>query len=154
MTRWSFRCGVSSRAVTIGAVTLAASGCAAIARIFGYNFVADVAIAISVIAGIVLLVVLAKGERKETKDESVEANVIKKIAAVCEAISRGDFEARIVDIKETGGPAQSERYDRPVRRIRSRSDGQSRGGLPQHLLPAHFLRRAAGLVPRGSGNHQ
>jgi hypothetical protein len=94
--------------VTIGAVTLAVSACPAIARICGYNFVADVAIAISVIAGVVLLVVLAKGERKETKDESVEAKVINKIEAVCEAISRGDFEARIVDIKETGGLADAQ----------------------------------------------
>ncbi len=108
MMRWSFRFDASSRAVTVGTVALAASACAAIARIFGYNFVADVAIAISVIAGIVLLVVLAKGERKETKDESAEANVINKIATVCEAICRGDFEARIVDIKETGGLADAQ----------------------------------------------
>ena len=108
MTRWSFRFDASSRAVTIGGVALAASACAAIAGVFGANFVADAAIALSVFAGIVLLVVLAKGERKEMTGESAEANVINKIATVCEAISKGNFEARIIDIKETGGLADAQ----------------------------------------------
>jgi len=107
MTRLSFRFDASSRAVTIGAVALAASACAAIARVAGYNLVEDAAIALSVVAGVFLLVVLAKGDRKETTSESAEANVINKIATVCEAISKGNFEARIIDIKETGSLADA-----------------------------------------------
>ncbi len=103
MTRLSFRFDASSRAVTIGAVALAASACAAIARVAGYNLVEDAAIALSVIAGVLLLVVLAKGDRKETKkSESVEVNVINKITAVCDEICKGNFEARIGDVTEGG----------------------------------------------------
>ena len=57
MTRLSFRSDASSRAVTIGAVALAASACAAIARAAGYNLAEDAAIGLSVIAGVFLLVV-------------------------------------------------------------------------------------------------
>jgi len=94
--------------VTIGGVALAASACAAIARIFGANFVGDAAIALTVFAGIVPLVVLAKGERKDTTGESAEATVINKTATVREAISKGYFEARIIDIKDTGGLADAQ----------------------------------------------
>ena len=108
MMRWSFRFDASSRAVTLGAVALAASACAAVARVSGYGLVEDGAIALSVIAGVTLLVVLARGERKVTNDVSVEAEVISRIATVCEAICKGDFEARIVGIKETGRLADAQ----------------------------------------------
>ncbi len=108
MTRWSFRFDAVSRVATIGAIALAASACAAIARVFGYNFVEDAALASSMIAGVCLLVVMARGERKETKGESLETNVINKIATVCAAISKGDFEARIVDIQEPGSLADAQ----------------------------------------------
>src|SRR5512146_686654 len=109
MTRLSFRFDASSRAVTIGAVALAASACAAMARVAGYNLVEDAAIAASVIAGVLLLVVLAKGERKETqKSEGVEANVINKITAVCDEICKGNFEARIGDVTESGSLADAQ----------------------------------------------
>ncbi len=103
MTRLSFRFDASSRVVTIGAIALAASVCAATARLAGFNLVEDVAIASSAIAGVFLLVFLAKGKREETnKSESVEANVIKKITAVCDEICKGNFEARIADVTEGG----------------------------------------------------
>ena len=60
------------------------------------------------IAGVCLLVVMARGERKETKGESLETNVINKIATVCAAISKGDFEARIIDIQEPGSLADAQ----------------------------------------------
>ena len=105
MMRWSFRFDASARAVTLGAVALAASAGAAVARVSGYGLVEDGAIALSVIAGVALLVVLARGERKVTSDVGAETEVIGRIATVCEAICKGDFEARIVGIKETGSLA-------------------------------------------------
>ena len=103
MKRLSFRFDASSRVVTLGAVALAASACAAMARMIGVGLAEDVAIASSVTAGVLLLVFLAKGSREETnKGDSVEANVIKKITAVCDEICKGHFEARIGDVTEGG----------------------------------------------------
>jgi methyl-accepting chemotaxis protein len=109
MTRLSFRFDAVFTAKVAAAVALAASLGAAIARAAGYSLVEDAAIASSVIAGVVLLAVLAKGDRKETKkSESAEAKVINKITAVCDEICKGNFEARIGDVTEGGGLADAQ----------------------------------------------
>jgi len=53
--------------MSIGIVALAASASAAIAGFFGYDYLEDAAIALSMFAGVLLLVVLAKGESAETQ---------------------------------------------------------------------------------------
>lgn len=67
MTRSSFRSDSFSRVMSIGIVALAASASAAIAGFFGYDYLEDAAIALSMFAGVLLLVVLAKGESAETQ---------------------------------------------------------------------------------------
>ncbi len=109
MMRSSFRFEASSRVMTAVIVMLAASLCAAAARLFGYGYVEDAAIGLSAIGAVVLLVVLAKGERKATTtSESTEAKVINKITAVCDEICKGNFEARIGDVTEGGALADAQ----------------------------------------------
>ena len=103
MTRLFSRFEVVSMVTAAGVVALVASICAATGRLLGFDYFANVAIGLSVISGVALLVILMKGERKETKrSESVETRVINKITAVCDEICKGNFEARIGDVTEGG----------------------------------------------------
>ena len=109
MTRSSFRFDGFLGPTTICAVALTASAFAAIGRFFGFAGFEPIAVDISAIAGAVLLFLLLKRgaaaagkEKTRAGSKSAEANVLDKIAAVCGEISRGNFEARIIGISETG----------------------------------------------------
>jgi methyl-accepting chemotaxis protein len=103
----SFRFDAFAATVSVCAATLLASACAAIGGFFGHETLASVAIDVSAIAAAGLLVLLLHGAAKAQRasaaeGESVHTGIIDKIAAVCGEISRGNFEARIAHIGETG----------------------------------------------------
>ena len=103
MTRLFSRFDAPSTAPTIAVVALAASVCATAARLLGFDYLANAALGLSVIAGLAMLVVVTKGKRNEAiQNESAESRVIAKITAVCDEICKGNFEARIGDVTEGG----------------------------------------------------
>ncbi|MBI1868405.1 MAG: hypothetical protein HYS06_08955 [Methylocystis sp.] len=82
-------------------VAVAASALAALAGFFGkYEFEHVAAIASAIVGGL-SLVALVKNER-------AHARVINRIATVCREISKGNFEARIINIAETGRLADAQ----------------------------------------------
>jgi methyl-accepting chemotaxis protein len=101
MTRSSSRFESVSmvRAGVVMAVT--ASALAALAGSFGSYELEHIATTASAIVGALSLIALSKHER-------AHARVIDKIATVCGEISKGNFEARILNIEETGRLADAQ----------------------------------------------
>jgi methyl-accepting chemotaxis protein len=109
MTRSSSRFDASTGATTGGAVALAASASAAVAIFLGHQDLVRLAVDCSVVAGVFLFIILVKNEirsgrnrKLNVSDDGARSLVIDKIAAICTEISRGNFEARIAGIGETG----------------------------------------------------
>jgi len=94
-------------------ITLALSAFALTARSLGYQEPIEYsAMAASAFVSALLLIVLVRSEiikannkNIETRREHVQSSVIGKITATCQEISRGNFEARITNIDETGSLA-------------------------------------------------
>ncbi len=107
MTRSSFRLAQLLKPAIVCAVALAASATAAIATFTGYEDIGHIAVGISILAGAILLTVIVRSEIASAADkkggrQTDESRIIEKIATICEQISRGDFEARITNIVESG----------------------------------------------------
>jgi methyl-accepting chemotaxis protein len=99
----SFRSDAALRVV--GAVALASSLCAIAAVYFGHRGLELGALALSVVAGIVMLAGLWRESVSPVAD--AETNVAGKIAALCDAIRSGDREAKIAG-GEAGALAEVE----------------------------------------------
>jgi methyl-accepting chemotaxis protein len=109
MTPSSSRFDAFTAAVGVCAVAFAASVCAALSGWFGYPSLATPAIDVAAITCAALLALLlrsavsrARHASDEAKTEGAHAAIIDKIASVSSEISRGNFEARITHITETG----------------------------------------------------
>ncbi len=107
MTRSSSRSAQMLKPAIICAVAVAASAAAAIAAFFGYEDIGHFAVDLSLLASALLLAILVKDQiararKGKDRHQSDEARTIEKIAAACDQISKGNFEARIMDIVETG----------------------------------------------------
>jgi methyl-accepting chemotaxis protein len=105
MTRLSFRYDFFTRVTTGVLVALTSSVCAAIAGFIGYQVLENIALAVSVVAGAFVLINLKPNEEIRTENENAQSGVIDKIASVCREIRKGNFEARIANINETGALA-------------------------------------------------
>ena len=108
MTRLSSR---SDRAVMTGpaaVVILLSSAIAGYAAWIGLAGLGLGALAVSMIAALLLLVDARAVPKPAASAESTEREVIARIAQVCGEISRGNFEARITDITETGVLAEAQ----------------------------------------------
>ncbi len=88
---------------------LALSALAAAAAFLGCENLEHGAIAVSVLAGASMLAFLLKSNAPKIRDKenaaalaSAQSGVIGKIAVVCQEITRGNFEARITNIDQTG----------------------------------------------------
>ena len=57
------------------------------------------------VAGAFVLINLKPNEKIRTENENAQSGVIDKIASVCREIRKGNFEARIANINETGALA-------------------------------------------------
>jgi len=102
MTRSSFRFNSGPAAVAAGSIGISAATLALIAGLLGHQNAEQVAIAFSIISGAVSLLILSKRMNRSAAATSPELVAIKKIAAVCGEISKGNFEARIIGITESG----------------------------------------------------
>ena len=107
MTRLSFRSDSFARTTTGILVALASSVCAAIAGFMGYQVLENIALVLSVVAGASVLINSLKPNKKITSEnENAQSVIIGKIASVCREIRKGNFEARIANINETGTLAE------------------------------------------------
>jgi methyl-accepting chemotaxis protein len=102
MTRLSFRSDSFTRVKTGSLVALASSVGAAIAGFIGYHVIENIALALSVVAGAFVLINLKPNEKITSENENAQSGVINKITSVCGEIRKGNFEARIANINETG----------------------------------------------------
>jgi methyl-accepting chemotaxis protein len=94
--------------VATGIAALGAAVCAMIAGFFGYHQVAQIAIGLSAIVSIVSLFFLVKNRSAAADNDHSYAAVIEKMTAVCQEISKGNFEARIIGITESGRLADAQ----------------------------------------------
>lgn len=108
MMRLSFRFDSAHAVVAAGSAGILAATLALISGLLGYQLIEQVSIAFSIVCGALSLAVLLKGKSASAREGSPELVVIKKIISVCSEISKGNFEARIINIAETGilGEAQ------------------------------------------------
>lgn len=90
------------RITAAGGIALGAAICAAIAGWYGYRTVDLAATGLSAAAIALLLFFLLKNGHFNTDYAASQTGVIGRIASVCEEISKGNFEARITNIRETG----------------------------------------------------
>ncbi|MCC6780321.1 MAG: hypothetical protein IT537_27410 [Hyphomicrobiales bacterium] len=96
--------------VLVAVVGAASSISAAIAGFAGYGFIGQAAMVSSIVASIFLLLALVsrRAEPEAAGTEDVALNVVRTISAVCEKVCKGDFEARIIGIKEDGALAEAQ----------------------------------------------
>lgn len=99
-----FRSAAAGRAARN--VALAAALTAALASVLGYAYAEFSALAVCVIVLAVLSFAAPGSGKTPAEDQSPEAKIIAKIAAVCTHISQGNFEARILNIEEEGALAE------------------------------------------------
>jgi len=112
MTRSFSRFNSLAGPAIVCAVALALSALAVVARVYGYeglDFPATVAAAVVTALLLLILVgneiVRAKNRNAATHREAVQLHVIEKITTICQEISQGNFEARIMRVEETGALA-------------------------------------------------
>ena len=108
MTRLSSRFESPRALIGIACFVLFWSAAAAIAGLLGYAQVEYGAIGLSIAGGVLLLFVLAKRDSADKTTDSIELAVIGKITAVCAEITKGNFEARITEITESGPLAEAQ----------------------------------------------
>lgn len=97
MTNSFFLSDSHRRLAAAAVVALASSLCAAVALVIGYQSLEQGALALSVIAGAVLLAGLWRNP--ERRAENAGSDVADKIAAVCEEMRNGNRDARIMNIE-------------------------------------------------------
>jgi methyl-accepting chemotaxis protein len=102
MTRLSSRFDLRSAAVAAGSVGIFAAMLALISGLLGYQPIEQALIALSIVCGALSLPALIRGQNRSEAERSSELVTIKRIISVCSEISKGNFEARIVHIGETG----------------------------------------------------
>jgi len=113
MTRLFSRFSSLGVAAIICAAALALAVFAVGARSYGYDDLVFPAMAASAVATALVFTLLVRGEIVQARSrtaaaqrEAAQAHVIDKIATVCQEISQGDFEARIMRVEETGRVAE------------------------------------------------
>ena len=113
MTRLFSRFSSLGVAAIICAAALALAVFAVGARSYGYDDLVFPAMAASAVATALVFTLLVCGEIVQARSrtaaaqrETAQAHVIDKIATVCQEISQGDFEARIMRVEETGRLAE------------------------------------------------
>ena len=100
MTRLFSLC--KAQGATIAGLVLIGSVGAGVAAFFGYGSIVYAGAGLATVGAGLLLAVLVAGGDKQATNASAELAVIGKIAAVCDQIVKGNFEARLVDIAEEG----------------------------------------------------
>ncbi len=91
-----------SAVITVACLALIASASTAVAAFFGYGSLVYAGAAFAAVCTALLLFMAAKREDKVAANVSPELTVIAKIAAVCDEIVKGNFEARIPRVTEDG----------------------------------------------------
>jgi len=93
-----------SQSAVIGVICLIliSSVSIAIAALFRFDYLVYGGAGLAAAGAGLLLVVLAKPASKETANKSPELDVIAKIAVACDAVIKGNFEARIPRVVEDG----------------------------------------------------
>lgn len=89
-----------------GILAVALPACAGVAALIHSSVVAELALALTMIAGARLLVNVIRTGKAKTVTANQEQRVIDKIRMVCSEISNGNFEARITGITEPAGLAE------------------------------------------------
>jgi methyl-accepting chemotaxis protein len=107
MTNSSFRSDFF-HAATASGIALGSAACAAIAGFLGYDHIAQIAIGFAALASALWLVFLTRNRTVKAGDATAQSVVIDRIASVCEQVGRGNFEARITNITETGSLAEAQ----------------------------------------------
>ena len=102
MTRLSFHFDFGNVVVAAASAAIFTATLALILGLFGHQFVGNLSIALSIVCGTLVLAVLIKGQNRSKIEASPELGVIKRIVSVCEEITKGNFEARIIHIGENG----------------------------------------------------
>ena len=102
MTRLSSLFRSQSAVVAIAGLGLIASTSAAIAAFFAYTYLVYAGACVATVGAALLLFMVTMRENKAAAAESPELIVIAKIAAVCDEIVKGNFEARIPRVTEEG----------------------------------------------------
>ncbi len=108
MTRLSSLFKSQSAVVGIAGFVLIAFVSAAIASFFAYTYLVYAGAGLAMVCAVLLLFMVTTRENKAATTESPERIVIGKIAAICDEIIKGNFEARITRVTEEGalGDAQ------------------------------------------------
>jgi methyl-accepting chemotaxis protein len=102
MTRSFFRFDSARASVAAAGIGILAATLALIVGFLGDQFIEQGAIASSIVCGALSLALLLKRGNKSAREGSPELTAIKRIASVCGEISKGNFEARIIGITESG----------------------------------------------------
>jgi methyl-accepting chemotaxis protein len=108
MMNSSFRSETYLGATGAGALALGCAASAAIVSLLGYDRIAPIATGLSALAIACSLIFLVRDRRAAAASASARSAVIDRIAAVCAEVVKGNFDARITNITDTGSLAEAQ----------------------------------------------